>query len=123
MTTKQMTRNYRMSNWVELFREHTQSNMDVKEFCRIKGITKHQYYYWKRLLREAAVEGMQEAQEKSTSLALNGFAEVQLSDSPTEPSYLQRGQLSIEYGELRLMADCNYPVESLSLLLRSLATS
>lgn len=45
---------YRMQGWVKAIAECRASGLTNREFCRQRGISERQYYYWLKKLREAA---------------------------------------------------------------------
>ena len=47
---------YRLREWGQLIREHHESGLTAREFCRERGISERSYYYWLRKLRERAAE-------------------------------------------------------------------
>ena len=51
-----ITRQIRLKEWIEVFRDRAESGMLVKDYCDAHGITKDAYYYWLRKVREAAIE-------------------------------------------------------------------
>ncbi len=51
-----ITRQIRLKEWTEVFRDRAESGMMVKDYCDAHGITKDAYYYWLRKVREAAIE-------------------------------------------------------------------
>jgi transposase-like protein len=60
------------------------SGLNVEAFCKSRGISKHQYYYWQRELREAALEDLI---ENSSGLPVaKVFTEVTVAE-PVKDSY------------------------------------
>lgn len=45
---------YRLREWGQIIREHHESGLTAREFCRERGISERSYYYWLRKLRERA---------------------------------------------------------------------
>ena len=124
MNTREIAIEYRLSHWAGIMQERNASGLSIKAFCKTAGIHENVYYYWQRKLREAACEHLAVPQGASeTGLSTMGFAEVKLavpSSVPALPESPHRGQLSIEYGEVRITADSAYPQEKLASLLREL---
>lgn len=58
--------------WMQNIKDHNESGLTVREWCKKKGLTHGQYYYWLRVIRE-------EALIKAGTLAVTGqtqFVEV-----------------------------------------------
>lgn len=47
---------YRLREWGQLIREHHESGLTARDFCRERGISERSYYYWLRKLRERPAE-------------------------------------------------------------------
>lgn len=88
MDTRIATKNYRLNQWTEIVRDCTQSGMKVDEYCEAHGITHHQYYYWLKKVRQAALSSQQandfieitdyadppcDTSEAAAVLSINGF--------------------------------------------------
>ncbi|NLN86687.1 MAG: transposase [Syntrophomonadaceae bacterium] len=56
MDTRKVAAEYRLSHWMHLIQEQQSSGLNIKEFCREKGMSRHVYFYWRRKLRKAACE-------------------------------------------------------------------
>lgn len=56
MDTKIATANYRLCAWEEIIRRRTESGLTVKEWCRQNNISRDQYFYWLRKVKEAAIK-------------------------------------------------------------------
>lgn len=54
MKINEIRNQVRIREWMELIRERTASGMTIKAWCELKGISKHQYYYWLRKVRKEA---------------------------------------------------------------------
>ena len=55
LTTQAVTREVRLRQWREIIHARQESGLTVKDYCESHGITKDSYYYWQRLVREAAI--------------------------------------------------------------------
>ena len=53
MNTHKVANNYRLTQWAQVIKEHTQGHQSTKVFCQERGISPNTYYYWQRKLREA----------------------------------------------------------------------
>ena len=58
MNIKQTVHQATIAKWLPLFQEQKASGLTVKDWCSQTGYSQHQYYYWKRLAKEAYVENM-----------------------------------------------------------------
>ncbi len=47
-----------LSHWAELIRECQTSGMKQTDWLQSKGITKDQYYYWRRKVRDQALDAV-----------------------------------------------------------------
>ncbi|MRS02507.1 IS66 family insertion sequence hypothetical protein [bacterium] len=54
MDTKEVTGEYRLTQWVQVIRERQESGQYIKDFCSERGISRNAYFYWQRKLRKAA---------------------------------------------------------------------
>ena len=48
----------KLAHWIELFKEQSNSGLTVSDWCAEKGLSKHAYYYWKRLAKEAYTDSV-----------------------------------------------------------------
>lgn len=58
MDTKQVTRQFRLKKWSILISECHSSGLNVRQFCKERNIKEHIYYYWLKLVREAACDSI-----------------------------------------------------------------
>lgn len=52
---------YQFTKWAELIKECKSSGLKVSEWLKENNISKDQYYYWQRKLKDACLESMQSA--------------------------------------------------------------
>ena len=120
MDTKEMTHQFRLSHWAGIMRERKESGLSIRTWCRENGVGEKTYYYWQRRLRESACEQFAEFQTSyQRSMTTTGFTEVKLRNGaarPALPGTVQSGQLQIEIGKVRIVADNNYPADKLAAL-------
>ena len=117
MKSREITKRYRLSEWAKIIQERSETGEKINEFLLRKGITKDSYYYWLRKLRRAADEQLTQ-QPKQSGLAVRGFTEVRISDSPITRNGVGTSQICIETGICKITADAGYPTEPLVKLLR-----
>lgn len=58
MTTKEITRQYRLNQWIEIIKECRSSGQKISEWCAEKDINTASYYYWLKIVRAAACESL-----------------------------------------------------------------
>ena len=75
MDSTNVTKNYRMSQWMEIIKRRQSSGKTVEAFCEEEGISKNAYYYWQRKLRESACEELAK-HKNSTTLLPAGWAQL-----------------------------------------------
>ena len=54
MDTQKVTTQYRLSQWAKIIQARQESGQNIKGFCQVMGISKSQYFYWQRKLRNMA---------------------------------------------------------------------
>jgi transposase len=74
-----------VAKWRNLISEQGRSGQSVAAFCRDRGIIKHQFFYWKKRLRQSATSQflavqIASAKEPTTRAALSTTIEVRLSN-------------------------------------------
>lgn len=125
MNTNAIAAEYRLSHWAEIMRQHQESGMSIKAYCKDMGFHENIYYYWRRKLREAACRQMALSNSggKNIKMPVTSFTEVRIVESASQttlPVAVQSSQLRIEIGNVKMTADSTYPPEKLALLLREL---
>lgn len=58
MNTREVTRQYRLNQWIEIIRECRSSGQTVSAWCADHNINPKSYYYWLKRVREAACEAL-----------------------------------------------------------------
>ena len=58
MTTREITHQYRLSQWTEIIRECRSSGQTVKSWCEEHNVSDKSYYYWLKKVREAACKAL-----------------------------------------------------------------
>lgn len=53
----------RMQEWAGFIKERNASGMTIKEWCRARGTSESQYYYWLRKIRHSACTVMKTCSE------------------------------------------------------------
>lgn len=52
MSHREQIRSMRLKQWKEIFEAQMQSGLKVRDFCRQNNLSKDQYYYWLKLVRD-----------------------------------------------------------------------
>lgn len=120
MNTRQIASEYRLAQWAQAMQEHKASGESICAFCQRKGVSRNTYFYWQRKLRETACERLAEIGSESTGLAVKGFAEINIVDTPALSVTAPASQVCVEVGRYKVITDSGYPAESLAVLLRAL---
>lgn len=48
----------KLAHWITLIREQSESGLTISDWCVQKGLSKHAYYYWKRIAKESYVDSV-----------------------------------------------------------------
>ncbi len=75
MDVQKVATQYRLSQWAKVIQERQDSGQNIKEFCQATGISKRQYFYWQRKLRNAACTELA-IQEKSVDSIPSGWMQL-----------------------------------------------
>ena len=117
-----MAHKVRLMHWSGVMRERSESGQSIRRWCQENGVSEKTYHYWQRRLRDAACEKLDELiAPQQTSLA-PGFMEVKLPE-PTAHKVMNEptaNQLTINIGEIQIIAGSTYSPETLAELLRGL---
>lgn len=58
MNTREEVREMRIREWKKVFEDKAASGLSAKEYCRCNGISKDQYFYWQKIVRESVLDEM-----------------------------------------------------------------
>lgn len=58
MNTREVTRQYRLNQWIEIIRECRSSGQTISAWCADHNINPKSYYYWLKRVRMAACESL-----------------------------------------------------------------
>ena len=56
MSTKSLLHQAKLNEWISRFADQKASGLTVTEWCIQNNLSKYKYFYWKRLLKEEAIE-------------------------------------------------------------------
>lgn len=117
MNTREMTTEYRMSQWAKILHERRESGEGVGEFCERRGISRNVYFYWQKKLRERLGKELMPAltEEASQNITPQGWALCKQSEpKPPESS------ITLEIGAFRISVGENASTEQLEKVCRVL---
>jgi len=116
MNAREMTKEYRMTQWTQLIQERNEKGETIKEFCERRGISRSSYLYWLRQLRKSACEqlsvrpsGTMNACEKPTTVPA-GWAICE----SVETAATEQKSMSVEIGNCRIIVDMDTDSELLA---------
>ena len=58
MKAKNKIHQAKKAKWLTLIKEQSESSLTIKQWCDLNGYTIHTFYYWKRLLKEEALQNI-----------------------------------------------------------------
>ena len=58
MDTRKLSSEYRMRRWAEIIKECNASGLSIKAYCENAGFHENTFFYWRKKLREALINGM-----------------------------------------------------------------
>ena len=95
MSSREVTNEYRMRQWMQVIRDREGSGEKIDAYCEKKGIKRHTYYYWQRKLRETAGKHLAQQQEP-TGISISRFTEVRvLEGSDQAPNVEEAEQIQV----------------------------
>ena len=56
MNVSKVTHQAKLEHWTMMLKEQKNSGLSVKDWCSQNSITKDQYFYWKRKVKESLLE-------------------------------------------------------------------
>ncbi len=56
MSTKSLLHQAKLNEWISRFADQKASGLTVAEWCKQNSLSEYKYFYWKRLLKEEAIE-------------------------------------------------------------------
>ena len=89
-TTKKQ---YQITQWTQMIKEHRQSGLTVSSWCREQGLRPQTYYYRLRKVREAACQTI--AQEQDTTFVPVTLPASAQCNSTATAANIQTGNISV----------------------------
>lgn len=56
MSSKSLLHQAKLNEWISRFADQKASGLTVVEWCKQNNLSEYKYFYWKRLLKEEAIE-------------------------------------------------------------------
>ena len=120
MNTREATNQVRLSQWAQIVQNRCDSGLSIEEYCAQSGITRHQYYYWLRKLRAAAISVSTEQNkliEIEQPLALPVANDTALHDRGNLPFI---PEMTISFNGISLNINSSTPVQLIQKVLEVL---
>ena len=102
MSTNSTTKEYRLSQWFPIVKTCREIGMTVKAWCEQHDINEKQFYYYQRLLMEAASESLVDTRQHSKLVQVPCLIpdKSSSSNSSFDPDLIIRiGEVSVELSE------------------------
>jgi hypothetical protein len=119
MGSREITREYRLAQWMQTIRERNESGETINTFCERIGVSRDSYYYWQRIIREAACNQFAEMKSPAPKQSRT-FAEARLLPAHPPATLSVAGQIKMEAAGLCITADSSYPAENLAMLMKAM---
>ena len=118
MGNRDVTKQIRVKQWAQIIQDRCASGLYVDEYCEQHGISRNQYYYWLREVKEAAInECMPRLVEVTPEPELPAPAEKALANH-TDINF--KPEMTINVGGISLGIDSNTPSELIRKTLEAL---
>ncbi|WP_021166553.1 hypothetical protein SOV_07490 [Sporomusa ovata DSM 2662] len=98
MDTREVTRQYRLSKWIEIVGECRSSGKKISAWCAENNINPKQYYYWLKRVRTAACESLQVIGTGDQTIVPIKMPDhlTQTSHTSQSPAILRMGTVTLE---------------------------
>ena len=94
-----LTRQYRIQQWIEAIRDQKASGLTIKKWCELNSVTKYQFYYRQRVIRLIMADSLKEHLDpKTTAVAcaapaksaptVKAAAKIDTEFMPVPPAYM-----------------------------------
>ena len=58
MNAKSKIHQMKLSKWMAIFQEQKQSNLSIKDWCSQNNISRHAFYYWRKIATESYMDSV-----------------------------------------------------------------
>ena len=114
MDTQKAATQYRLSQWAKIVQARQESGQTIKDFCQAMEISKSQYFYWQRKLRNLACTELA-LQDETLDTTPNGW--IQVTSAQAQQT---KKALKIEIGGFQINVDTETDLELLKNICRVL---
>ena len=99
MNTKEVTRQYRLNQWIQIIQECRSSGETISSWCAAHNVKPQSYYYWLKIVRTAACESLPVVGENTQPIV-----PVKISSSITAGSTVQESSshITLQMGSVTL---------------------
>ena len=126
MNAKKIATEHWLEHWSEIIKSRSASGLNVIDFCKSRGISKDQYYYWQRKLRDGVRGELTKATVPQNPLLPGMFAEVVVAgfersgEDHENTTGNARDEIKVEIPGMKIVAGSAYPPDALAALLKGL---
>jgi len=114
--TKEMTSEYRLSQWAKIMRRRVESGLSIVKYCEREGMPANRYHYWQRKLRAVAAKELDSIEaEKST--VPTGWTQAVLVEERKIP---EPAGVTVEVGKCRVGVNETTDMELLTKVCKAL---
>jgi putative transposase len=114
MGAREITNEYRLAHWSQVFGERMEGE-SVDEFCERNGISRNQFFYWQRKLREMACTELAVQKESGNEVVPSGWTVCKAAETEEK-----RESLSVEIGNCRISLGDDFDSELLKKVCKAL---
>ena len=121
MDVQEVRDQVRIQEWVELIRERNSSGMTISEWCRVKGLSENQYYYWLRKIRRTACNALEIRSDLAPKIQDEAPAFAQINVIPeAQPAASETG-ISIHMNNASIHIGSDVPARQLTAMMKVIA--
>ena len=129
MNPSQVSHQIQLNTWADTICKQQQSGLNIKEWCIQNGLSQHQFFYWKRKLKEACLESalpeivpllLPVSAESSTTLTTSATlsSSSSLSSRPTFTS-CTTPSIDLHVGDVSFTVSQDTPSELISKIIQA----
>lgn len=116
MDTKLATNTIRSQRWAAVIKDRIESGLSVTDYCEQNNLSKTQYYYWLRKIREQVIET-----QMPQLVELQPPAPVKRISTPPDDSF--SAEMTISVGNVNLAVNSSTSPELLKMVLGVIANA
>ena len=101
MNTREVTRQYRLNQWIEIIQECRSSGQTISSWCAGHNVKPQSYYYWLKIVRTAACESLPVVGENTQPIVP---VKISSSISPSSPTVQESSShITLQIGSVTLV--------------------